>query len=221
MHAMTDPARILVVDAPAVAAHFTRLLRWAGHAVETVRDHAAALACLDATGGGFDVMVIDFDAPPGVALAAMRALRERHRGVVPIVTVAWAQPTTAVALLKLGAADYLVKPVAAAALLGAVDAAAARRVLLGDDLPLPTSGGADEPATPPVKPSLHDLPDVPGTGTLAEALAAAERRVLLAALEEHGWSRGRTAARLGIDRTTLYKKIKRFALDRPGVANGR
>lgn len=49
--------------------------------------------------------------------------------------------------------------------------------------------------------------------TLAEALEAQERRVLLAALNSNNWNRNQTAAQLGINRTTLYKKIRSFGLD--------
>ncbi len=49
--------------------------------------------------------------------------------------------------------------------------------------------------------------------TLAQALEAQERRVILAALNANNWNRNQTAAQLGINRTTLYKKIRSFRLD--------
>ncbi len=48
--------------------------------------------------------------------------------------------------------------------------------------------------------------------TLTEALAEPEKRIIEAALEAHGGSRQATADALGINRTTLYKKMKRFGL---------
>ncbi len=51
---------------------------------------------------------------------------------------------------------------------------------------------------------------------LAEALQEPERCILLAALEANNWNRQETAGQLGINRTTLYKKIKHFRLDEPG-----
>ena len=50
--------------------------------------------------------------------------------------------------------------------------------------------------------------------SLAAALEAQERRILLAALNANNWNRNRTADQLAINRTTLYKKIKSFGLDR-------
>lgn len=49
--------------------------------------------------------------------------------------------------------------------------------------------------------------------TLAQALESQERRIILAALSANNWNRNRTAAQLGINRTTLYKKIRAFRLD--------
>ena len=50
---------------------------------------------------------------------------------------------------------------------------------------------------------------------LAAALQDPERQIILAALEANGWNRQETARQLDINRTTLYKKIKQYALDRP------
>ncbi|MDX1565985.1 MAG: sigma-54 dependent transcriptional regulator [Phycisphaeraceae bacterium] len=50
---------------------------------------------------------------------------------------------------------------------------------------------------------------------LREALQVPERLILTAALEANGWNRQQTARQLGIDRTTLYKKIKRYGLTAP------
>lgn len=49
--------------------------------------------------------------------------------------------------------------------------------------------------------------------SLREALEDPERRVIEAALRHHNWSRQRTAAQLQINRTTLYKKMKRYGLE--------
>ncbi len=53
--------------------------------------------------------------------------------------------------------------------------------------------------------------------TLKEALEEPEKRIIKAALEAHGWNRQKTAAILDINRTTLYKKMKRYGLEEPGA----
>lgn len=50
---------------------------------------------------------------------------------------------------------------------------------------------------------------------LKEALEAPERAIILDMLQKHDWNRNATADALGINRTTLYKKMKRLGLDRP------
>ena len=48
------------------------------------------------------------------------------------------------------------------------------------------------------------------SGNLQSALADPERQIILDALEAKGWNRQDTANALGINRTTLYKKMKKF-----------
>jgi len=48
--------------------------------------------------------------------------------------------------------------------------------------------------------------------SLREALEEPERRILVEALELNGWSRQRTAAMLGINRTTLFNKMRKHGL---------
>jgi len=56
--------------------------------------------------------------------------------------------------------------------------------------------------------------DAPGEPTtLAEAVAQAERRAIRSALAAHGGARQRAAAQLGIDRTTLFKKMRRHGIE--------
>jgi DNA-binding NtrC family response regulator len=47
---------------------------------------------------------------------------------------------------------------------------------------------------------------------LDEALAGPERQILVEALARYEWNRNTTAERLGINRTTLYKKMKRLGI---------
>jgi DNA-binding NtrC family response regulator len=91
-----------------------------------------------------------------------------------------------------------------------------RAVLLGkhdrvgvDDLPLALAAGAPVTATP-------------ASGrTLKQALEAPERQIILEVLESNNWNRHATAEILGINRTTLYKKMKRLGLeDAPGPRGG-
>jgi DNA-binding NtrC family response regulator len=52
-----------------------------------------------------------------------------------------------------------------------------------------------------------------GTKSLKEALEGPERQIIRDVLESNGWNRNATADQLGINRTTLYKKMKRLGLE--------
>jgi transcriptional regulator with PAS, ATPase and Fis domain len=52
-----------------------------------------------------------------------------------------------------------------------------------------------------------------GHRTLKEALEEPERQIILEVLEAHAWNRNATADALGVNRTTLYKKMKRLGLE--------
>lgn len=49
--------------------------------------------------------------------------------------------------------------------------------------------------------------------SLADALIEPERRIILKALEANEWNRTATAEQLGINRTTLYKKMRALGID--------
>jgi transcriptional regulator with PAS, ATPase and Fis domain len=51
--------------------------------------------------------------------------------------------------------------------------------------------------------------------TLRTSLHGPERQIILEALQAHNWNRNVTADALGINRTTLYKKMKRLGLQDP------
>jgi len=52
-----------------------------------------------------------------------------------------------------------------------------------------------------------------GGASLKSALTEPERHLIIQALESSGWNRQKTAKTLGINRTTLYKKMKRYDID--------
>lgn len=56
-----------------------------------------------------------------------------------------------------------------------------------------------------------------GKQTLKEALEGPERQIILQVLKENNWNRNATADQLGVNRTTLYKKMRRLGLDQPQI----
>jgi transcriptional regulator of acetoin/glycerol metabolism len=61
------------------------------------------------------------------------------------------------------------------------------------------------------------LPTVPATVALAEnPLGVSERQTLLTLIEAQHWHIANVAARLGISRNTLYRKLRHHGISRPG-----
>jgi len=109
---------LLVEDDRMIGEGLRGALRLEGHAVDWVRDVAAADATLASE--RFDLVLLDLGLPPGGAgaaqasadggLAVLRALRARHDATPVIVLTARDGPGDKVAGLDAGADDYLVKP---------------------------------------------------------------------------------------------------------------
>lgn len=95
-----------------------------------------------------------------------------------------------------------------------------RRQTIGvDDLPPQVVGQEAAPARAIAPAATAPAADEPWQPMpLEEALREPERRIILRALQANGWNRQKTAEQLGINRTTLYKKIKQHGLDRRGTA---
>ncbi|MGD0769437.1 MAG: sigma-54 dependent transcriptional regulator [Tepidisphaeraceae bacterium] len=82
-----------------------------------------------------------------------------------------------------------------------------------EDLPecLQTTAGAKVIASA----VAADIPESPMP--LETALQGPERRIIEAALKRNAWNRQATAAELDINRTTLYKKMRKYQLDLGGM----
>ena len=50
---------------------------------------------------------------------------------------------------------------------------------------------------------------------MKDALEGPERQIILQSLRDNNWNRNVTADQLGINRTTLYKKMKKLGLEDP------
>jgi DNA-binding NtrC family response regulator len=91
-----------------------------------------------------------------------------------------------------------------------------RAVLLGKNSVI---GIEDLPATVAAGGGLSIEPV--GNQSLKQALSAPEKQLILEVLESNNWNRQQTAAALNINRTTLYKKMKRLGLEEIAMAMGR
>ena len=78
------------------------------------------------------------------------------------------------------------------------------------------------PPRPSRAQSYGGRPHLPiGLRPLKEALEEPEKQIIIQALQSLNWNRQETARVLDINRTTLYKKMKKYGLllDEPAVMN--
>ena len=216
---MSDSPGILIVDRDAIAAQaLQQMLVAQGYAVHHASSGDEAIKLLERqqaqdTSDTVGVTLMDQDAT-GVSLDGLRRLHDDWPRIVPIVTSAFRKVESAVSAMRLGAADYLLKPIVEGELLDAVQRAMQRHLLMVErelaqqDVAKPVEQVQIESSDKPCEKDWQPMP-------LSEAMKAPERRILLAALEANGWNRGDTAKQLDINRTTLYKKIRQHRLDEP------
>jgi DNA-binding NtrC family response regulator len=74
------------------------------------------------------------------------------------------------------------------------------------------AGAADGPILTPADPEISSPPPASPAGEPTNSLREAERRHIVALLRKHAWNISQTAKALGIDRVTLYNKIKRYQI---------
>lgn len=101
--------KILVVDNEAKMRRILELsLKTMGHEVEQASDGAEALTMIERS--SFDLVLTDLRMPRKDGIGLLHALRERGDDVPVIVMTAYGTIETAVAAMKLGAADYIIRP---------------------------------------------------------------------------------------------------------------
>ena len=106
---MTGAARILIVDdEPNVRLVFRTALEAVGYAVDEVADGGAALDRLRESPA--DLVLLDLQMPRLDGMATLARLREAGDDVPVVIITAHGSVPDAVAAMKLGAIDFLAKP---------------------------------------------------------------------------------------------------------------
>lgn len=113
------PQILLLQAEPVARAELARLLSAAGHTVRPTARPDQALAWL--ADDDYDVMVLDLDVYDGDGVTLLQEI-SRLQPNLPLVILT-GQPTlpTAITAVQVGAADYLIKPLDAALIVGSID----------------------------------------------------------------------------------------------------
>jgi two-component system, NtrC family, response regulator AtoC len=99
---------LLVEDEPSIRLPLGDAIRARGHRVRAVKDGAEALAALASQ--PFDILICDIRLPKVDGLTIFRKVRREAPATDVVLMTAYAAVPDAVAALKEGAADYIIKP---------------------------------------------------------------------------------------------------------------
>ena len=100
---------LLVDDEPLIRESLYEILRMEGYVVQTTETGEKALDLIDRS--HFDVVVTDFKLPRMSGLDLLKELKKRHPKTETIVITGYGSIESAVEAMKMGAFDYITKPI--------------------------------------------------------------------------------------------------------------
>lgn len=156
---MSQPAHILIVDdEPNVRLAFRTALETAGYAVDEAEDGPAALDHLERF--PISLVLLDLKMPVLDGMEVLRRLRETGNDVPVVIITAHGRIPDAVAAIKLGAIDFLSKPLTPIELRKVVREVLARHAEPAGEAevePMPIPPRTGHPTTVTVGPAALDL----------------------------------------------------------------
>lgn len=201
---MTRKTKLLVVeDRDNERRALARLLSLEGYETLTAKDAADALTHISEP---VDLVITDLKMPETSGVELLQRWKARRPATPFIMVTAYAEVDSAVAAMKLGAKDYLTKPVKPDEFLDLV-----ARVV--------ESSAAADRAEPPDETAPNESPDGPAPQAPANEatphstrLEDLEKDAVLRALEREGGNRTHAARLLGISIRTLQRKLKAWGI---------
>jgi len=128
---MSAPRVLLVDDESSIRQSLALILNKAGYDVVTVADLASAYRQCE--NGPWDVVLTDLVLPDGSGIDLLRCVRERGSEVPVIAITGEPNVETAVEAVRLGAYDYVCKPIRRETLVSVVERAVEKRRLIYDN----------------------------------------------------------------------------------------
>ncbi len=102
---------LIVDDDPIVAESLSELLKRQGHAVATAHNGAEALSMIRDAATPFELVLTDINMPHADGVELLQRIHKDHPEIVIIMITGYGSIESAVNALKLGAFDYLTKPI--------------------------------------------------------------------------------------------------------------
>jgi len=198
------PPLLIVEDDPALCAYLAAALGAQGYAVQKAHDRTSALSVF-ATPDAPEIVLLDLGLPPQASTMAeglqlLDELLQLAPATKIIVLTGQDEQAAAHEAIRHGAFDFLVKPVALAAIMQAITRAA---LFVREEGRMASAGEARLNLFA----RLHEGP--------VEAAAAAEEQLIRRVLAETGWNIAEAARRLGVARENVYYYLNKYGLRRP------
>jgi DNA-binding NtrC family response regulator len=193
--------RILLVDDDEdTRATLSEALHDLGFEVETRGDGAAGLE--QAAQQSFDVVLTDLKMPKMDGIELCQRLSGERPQLPVVVMTAFGDLESALAALRAGAFDFIIKPFTVEQVAEALRRA--RKHAADSSLVVRSSDGQTiqkkgDGASPRHRESLEEV----------------ERQHIMLVLDAVSWNKAEAARTLGIDRATLYRKLRRYGIDAP------
>lgn len=146
-----DKCILIVDDEPNVRLMLRTALESSGYRVAEAVDGLAAIEQLSASAGAFAMLVLDLRMPRLDGMETLRRIRERRDPTPVVMLTAHGSVPDAVAAMKLGAIDFLAKPVTPAQLRAIV------AEVIDRNIEIPAIAPAADP--PPADPPTPDAPE--------------------------------------------------------------
>jgi DNA-binding NtrC family response regulator len=199
---MDRPRVLIAEDRPSVLELIATILE-RGYDVTRAIDGATALSLIEAE--RFEAVLTDIRMPGASGFEVLRAVRRRAPATSVVMITAYANVTDAVAAIKLGAYDYLAKPLDS----DEISLIVARAVAWTQE----TQGAAHEaPTEPGAGAAAEDVPGVSAGYRCAVEAARdrASRRYLVELMRLFRGNVTQAAIRAGMTRESLHRVLKKY-----------
>ena len=190
---MTEPKLLIVDDEPNMLLVLEDSVKPLGAVVKTSETYASAIE--DIKSFQPDLVLCDLRLDVGSGLDIFDLTRSYPRPPEFVFLSGHGTIEAAIQALKGGAFDFLLKPVTDEKLLQVLRGAMQRAV-----------GRSADPRTG-------------GSISLRNELEDHERQLITSALERNGWVQAKAARELGLERSHLHYKIRKYGLSKPQSAS--
>ena len=211
-------AKLLVVDDEVgIRELLSEILEDEGHDVLTAEDAGKARKLIEEN--PLDLILLDIWMPDTDGVTLLRELSSQHLIHCPVIMMSGhATIDTAVEATKFGAFDFLEKPISMQRLLSSVSNALAQETPADTESRQQDAETQSEPSEAKAVIYGHngnELATIPFTLELRDARDSFEKLYLQSVLEEESYSMSKVAARTGLERTHLYRKLKQLEITLP------